>query len=131
MLTKNSAGNEVKANTAFTRAQECLFIVGNLNILKSSEIRRNGRVQFVLESLIALRGRKAFKDFDTDKSPEKVSGVVFEDPEDARLGGLLTKGSCASPEVASDSDELVDGVGRLAISVTHHEQTNGHNHYER
>lgn len=122
MLTQNSAGNEVKANTAYTRAQEYLFIVGNLNIPESSKIERNSHIEFILESLIALRGRKAFKHFGTDKSCERVSGVVFEESEDARFDGLLTKGSCASPQVASNSDELVDGVGDLAISVETNDQ---------
>jgi hypothetical protein len=123
-LTGNSAGNEVKANTAYTRAQECLFIVGNLNILKSSKIRRKGRVEFVLDSLIALRGRKAYKDFATGEAPEKVSGVIFEDSEDARLSKLLTKGvHVKDHEEDSDGEELVDGVGDLAISVADHNQS--------
>lgn len=116
-LTRNSASNEVKANTAYTCAQECLYIVGNLNILKSSKIRNKGRVEFALESLIALRDRKAFKDFSTDKIPEKVSGVVFGDSEEARLSRLLTKGVHISDrEEGTDGEELVDGVHHLAIS---------------
>jgi hypothetical protein len=123
-LTQNSAGNEVKANTAYTRAQECLFIVGNLNILKSPKIGRKGQVEFVLESLIRLHGRKAFKDFGTDEAPEKVSGVVFEDSEVARQNKLLTKGVRAKDSDAeSDGEDLVDGVENLVISVNDQDQS--------
>ena len=130
-LTKNSVGNEVKVNTAYTRAQECLFIVGNLNILKSSKVGRRGRVEFALESLIALRRRKAFKDFSTDEAPEKVSGVVFEDSEDARINMLLTKGVRVRNSTAdSEVDDLIDGIDDLAISVTVCHPSNGDSHNE-
>jgi hypothetical protein len=130
-LTETSAGNEVKANTAYTRAQECLFIVGNLNILKSSKIGRKGRIEFVLESLITLRGRKAFKDFGTDEVPEKVLGVVFEDSEDARLNRFLTKGVRVRDTGAeSDGEDIFDGVGDLAISINGREVSDSGNQYE-
>ena len=75
------AGNELKANTAYTRASECLFVVGSLKMLSSSQVaRRQGREEFVMESLLGLRERGAWKNFEAQVGPEEaVQGVVFED----------------------------------------------------
>ena len=46
---------------------------------KRSKVGCNDRVEFVLASLIALRGRKAFEHFGSMEAPEKLSGVVLEE----------------------------------------------------
>ena len=112
----HSAGNEVKANTAYTRAQECLFIVGNLNILQSPRIGSEGRVEFVLESLRALQERKAFKNFTSEVPPEILAGVVFEESEIASRDGLLTKGSRARDPKIDDENDLAKVMNELVLS---------------
>ena len=113
------AGNELKANTAYTRASECLFVVGSLEMLSSSQVaRRQGREEFVMESLRGLRERGAWKSFEAQVGPEEaVQGVVFEDSGGAEREGVLGKGSgvvrTASPTM--NGDALAEGVGGLQL----------------
>lgn len=112
-----SAGNEVKANTAYTRAQECLFVVGNLNILQSSKLGRNGPIEFVLESLQLLKQTNAFKDFSSTALKETVAGVVLEESEVAEAEGLLNKGSGGrEPQEILRNGGLANGLTKLAIT---------------
>lgn len=60
--TLGHAGDEKKANVAFTRARDFLFIVGNSTILNSRFLReKGGRVEFILESMMGLLARNAVK----------------------------------------------------------------------
>lgn len=71
----------------------------------------------MLESLIALRGRKVFKDFGSMEAPEKLSGVVLEESQEARQTKSLSKGGLAKDlEVESDGEDVVDRLDELAIA---------------
>ena len=106
----------MKVNTAYTRAQECLFIVGNLNILQSPGIGRDGPVEFVFESLNLLEGRKAFKNFTSLAPTETVDGVVLEKSELAKNEGMLAKGSGRKDKPRIDH-ELASGLTRMVIDA--------------
>jgi hypothetical protein len=76
-----------------------------------SKVRCNGQVESVLESLIALRGRKAFKDFGGMEGPEKLSGVFLEESQEAK-----------DLEVERDGEDIVDSLDELAIAARDHAQ---------
>jgi hypothetical protein len=76
-----------------------------------SKVRCNGQVEFVLESLIALRGKKAFKDFGSMEAPEKLSGVFLEESQEAK-----------DLEVERDGEDIVDRLDELAIAARDHAQ---------
>ena len=118
------AGNELKGNTAYTRASECLFVVGSLGMLGGRGVverrqRREGREEFVMESLTGLRERGAWKSFEAEVAPEGVQGVVFEDDEGAKREWLLAKGSSGTvgrmAPAATNGDALADGVSEMQI----------------
>ena len=69
--TMGHAGNEKKANVAFTRARDFLFVVADSTILDSPYLGdKDGRVEFIFASMMGLLARKAVKVCYSDKTPE-------------------------------------------------------------
>lgn len=87
------AGNEKKANVAFTRARDFLFVVGDTTILDTTLLgKKEGRPEFIFESMNDLLGRKAVKRCYSEKMPEDVLAGRFEELSIEENG---KKGICA------------------------------------
>ncbi|ERF72040.1 hypothetical protein EPUS_04958 [Endocarpon pusillum Z07020] len=69
--TMGHAGNEKKANVAFTRARDFLFVVGDSTILDSPYLGdKHGMVEFIFAVMVDLLTRQAVKVCYSDKTPE-------------------------------------------------------------
>jgi AAA domain len=76
--TLGHAGDEKKANVSFTRARDFRFVASDTTILDSKYLgEKEGRVEFILVSMMGLMDRKAFKQRHSNKSPESELAKRF------------------------------------------------------
>lgn len=72
------AGDEKKANVAFTRARDFLFVVGDSTILDFQDGEQEGRVPFIFESMDDLLKRKTVTQCHSERSAEDVLAGRFD-----------------------------------------------------
>jgi superfamily I DNA and/or RNA helicase len=72
------AGDERKANVAYTRGRDFLFVVASSTILVFHEGRMEGRIPFIFESMEGMLRRKAVTLCHSEQSPEDVLSGRFD-----------------------------------------------------
>jgi AAA domain len=77
--TLGHAGNEKKANVAFTRARDFLFVIGDTRILECvSNGDEEGRAAFIFDSMNGFLARNAATKCSSNKAPESGLAGQFE-----------------------------------------------------
>ena len=119
--TLGHVGDELKFNVAATRAKECLFVIGNLNILDSEVIAGQDRVEFVVDLLQTFRKHGSYRDFISTAKPEKIVGAKFDyqvnkasEGEKESLDGKVGKETTGEDD-GGDVNHIGDGVSKMNL----------------